>query len=267
MTRAVVFSDVGTGVVAIIDDAPGAGAFTDSGALRNRPAVDPGNWLAKVKFQSDLDYYELQGSVQTVSVTHTLLAGNTATYSNYFGYNLVYYVTGQTRVLDIPIFAHGQGRIPLYKIALGGSQLPAGIPTQLGAGDGTGRLVSHWADATNIYLHEIAFSGAAGVDLSAQTLTYQVMVFDQPTADPAVPPLHFDNVSGALKLGRGKVRSDRHYLRKALAGETSFDINLGSTGALGGGSIKVVTGGVPYAEYGYSGPFTGPPFVPVSGVY
>lgn len=265
MTRAVVFSDVGTGVVAIIDDAPGGGAYTDSAALRNRPAVDPANWLANVKFQSDLDYYELAGSVATVPVTHALVAGKDVTYSGSFGYNLIYHVYGQTVVTDIPILTHSLGYVPSYMIALGGSRLPAGIPTQVGPDHGAGRLVSHWADATNIYLHEIAFSGAA--DLPAQTLTYQVMVFNQPAADSSVPPLHFDATAGVMKLGRSKVRSDRHYLRKALSGETSFDINLGTTGALGNGAVKVVTGGVVYAEPGYSGSFTGPAFVPVSGVF
>lgn len=265
MTRAVVLSDVGTGVVAIIDDAPGAGAFTDSAALRNRPAVDPGNWLAKVKFQSDLDYYELVDTVQTVPVTHAALAGKEVDYPGYFGYNLIYRVYGQTVVTDIPIYAHNKGYVPSYMIALGGSRLPAGIPTQVGPDHGAGRLVSHWADASNIYLHEIAFSGAA--DLPAQSLTYQVMIFAQPVADPDVPPLLFDATAGVVKLGRGKVRSDRQYLRKALSGETSFDINLGTTGTLGNGAVKVVTGGVAYTEPGYSGAFAGPAYVPVSGVF
>jgi hypothetical protein len=264
VTRAVILSDVGTGVVAIIDDASGGGAFTDSAALRNRPAVDPGNWLAENKFNSELDYYELVGSVYTTTVTHAALTGG-LTQNIEVAYNAYLRIYGQHRQTDIPIYTHGLGYVPSYMIALGGSRLPAGIPTQVGADWGAGRLVSHWADATNIYLHEDAFSGST--TLAAQALTYQVMVFAQPVADPDVPPLFFDNATGVLKLGRGKVRSDRHYLRKALSGESSFDINLGVTGALSNGAIKVVSGGNVYAEPGFTASFPGPAYVPVSGVF
>lgn len=264
MPRAVFLNS--RGVVAVIDDAPGGGLASDASAPRNRPAVDPGSWLANVHFQSDCDQYQQAAAVQTVSVTHTSLAG--ATSSTTFAVDGSAIVTnGQERDLDILLYAHGQGYRPPYMISYLGARLPSGtcVQTQGSGGTSRSRTVSHWADATGVYLHEHATSAAAALD--AITLTYEIRVFAIPAADPAAKLASYLNSTGVVQLGKGKVPSNKRYLRAVLSGESSFDINLGATMDVVGGRVRAVTGGVAYDDPSYAGSFAGPAFVPVGGVF
>lgn len=265
MTRAVALNDVD--VVAIIDSAPGGGDLTDSTALCNRPAIDPANWLANNYFNSAFDYYELLVPVQTVSITHTVLATASTLVLSIVGLSIT--IKGQQDDRDIVLYAHNLGYVPTYMIAYNGGRLSAGQHVVIrGAGTTSqrSRCVSHDADATNIYLHEHCTSG--DVDLEADTLSYEVMIFNRPVRDPDLPLLSYDNSgTGVALIDHGRIRSDRHYLRKALAAETSFDINLGPTMDINDGFVRVVTGGVVFDEPGYGGSWAGPAYVPVSGIF
>jgi len=264
-SRAVALNDLD--IVAIIESAPGGGRLTESSAPCNRPAVDPANWLANNKFNTAFDYYELLVPVQTVSITHALLA--TASNLVFSSIGLSITIKGTQADRDIVLYAHGLGYVPTYMVAYNGARLPAGMHTII-RGSGTtsqrSRAISHWADTTNIYLREHCTSG--DVDLEADTLSYQVLIFTRPARDPLVQDLlSYNDTTGVALIDHGRVRSDRHYLRKAIAAESSFDINLGATMDLNDGFVRVVTGGVIFDEPGYGGSWAGPPFVPVSGVY
>lgn len=259
----VVFS--GLNICAIIDHAPGTvdiDTVCDPAADCNRPAIDPGSWLDKVFFHSDFDYYQLAGNLVTVPVTHAALAGKDGATSSTIP-QLVYY--GDARTTDILLLAHGLGYVPKYMIAYGGRRLPAGFKIQ--ELTGCNRIVQHFATTSGIYLREFAFSGSSSQDLPAMSASYEVMAFTVPAADPALPLRGYDEASGVLQYGHGKVRSDAHYLRQVLAGESNFDFNLGATGMLGNGGCRFVSGGVATDDNGYSGSFAGPSYVPVGGVY
>lgn len=267
----VVFS--GLDICAIIDHAPGTvdiDTVCDPAADCNRPAVDPGSWLDKVFFHSDCDYYQLSGSLTTKTVTHAALAGKTTTSPPPVPDggpipSIEYY--GDARTTDILLVSHALGYVPKYMVAYAGRRLPAGLLIQSVTGSGD-RILQHYATSTGIYLREFAFSGPASTgDLPAITESYQVMVFVTPTADPALPLRGYDDASGVLQYGHGKVRSDARYLRQVLAGESDFDFNLGPTMGLANGGCRVVTGGVATNQNGYSGSFSGPAYVPVGGVF
>jgi len=266
VTRAVALNDID--VVAIIDSAPGGGDLTDSAALCNRPAVDPANWLANNYFNSAFDYYELLDSVQTVPITHAALATASNTVFTSIAFSLT--IKGQNDARDIILYAHNKGYVPAYMIAYNGARLPAGMHTIIsnpGTTSQGSRCMSHCADETNIYLHETCTSG--DIDLPAITLNYEVMIFNRPERDPDLPLLSYDNSgTGVALIDHGRIRSDRHYLRKALPSESSFDINInGPTMDINDGFVRVVTGGNIFDEPGYGGSWAGPAYVPVSGVF
>ena len=79
--------------------------------------------------------------------------------------------------------------------------------------------------------------------------------------DPLKPMFAYDGEH--LTIGRGIVDSDKAYVRTVLAGESSFDLDLGRSIDIKAGRTRYVSGGIATTEAGYTGSFAGSSFKPI----
>lgn len=257
-------------IVACYDEAPGGGNIKDINAPCNGPAKSPHLHLSRVYWHIDFFQYELAMPLQNKTVAHTSLAGKTRYYPAHGsgapgsgsatrpsqGIYLV--ATGEMRATNLTLVTHNLGYVPAFYVAYGGNMMTSGTPVQV-QGD-RARFVSAYATSSIIGLREIAVSGASA--LSAVSRNYQVMVFRNPTVDPARPLMGLNPDGINITIGRGKVDTSKQYLRRVLEDESSFDLDLGRTIDLRSGGVRVRSGGVTIDEF-YDGSFAGSPFIPV----
>jgi hypothetical protein len=216
--------------LAIISDAPGGGDASDMTADRNRPAVDPTNWMDYVHFNARFNYFvAATGFPQTVSVDldeYDADAGTT------FGALTSY--TSHTGK-DYTLAAHGLGVVPADWLgAVNGQEYPIGAPIQVGVNGGR-RSISFWCDDTNIYLHEDVKPGVSG--LPALSIDVYVVVF-RATEDDGTSPLLSTN---PMQLGRGRIKASEINLRETQTGDSApFTIPTGPCGDLANGHFRFV---------------------------
>lgn len=258
-------------IVACYDEAPGGGNIEDINAPCNAPAKNPHLHLSRVYWHVDFFQYELAMPLQNKTVAHTSLAGKTLYYGTSGASGLINGFTnppsegiyvesrGNIRVQNITLVTHNLGYIPTFYVAYAGRMMPCGSLIQ-DQGD-RGRFVSAFATSTIIGLKETAI--ASDVALSAVNRSYQVLVFRNPATNPALPLMGLQSDGANIWIGRGKVDSKKQYLRRTLALESNFDLDLGRTADYRGGGVRIASGGV-VTDFGpYDGSFSGAPFLSV----
>ena len=254
-------------IVACYEEATGGGAIGDFDAPRNAPAKNPGAHIDKVTWHIDFFQYELAMPIQTVVVNHATLAGRESfwgpqnmfwmfdpTYVSAISYS----VPGQTAVAQHTLVTHNLGYVPLAFVAYNGRMVMPGVAVQT-ASDGRSRFVSAYATSSVIGLREVYNSSDAA--LPGVSRTYQVIIFRVPAIDADLPL--FSRRAGRVVIGRGKIDTDRQYLRRTGSGDTPFDIDLGPTIDIDKGRARIVTGGSATTEAGYAGSFAGPDYIAV----
>lgn len=259
------------GVSAIYEEGPGGGDPDDFNSPFNAPAKSPHEHLSRVYWHSSFFQYELVAPVLTKEVTHAALAGLQRWSGIAANNTIVNNVTtapaaagayirsvGQVRATDIVLLEHGLPYVPMCFVAYEGRILSNGVNVQ-NLATGQGRLVSAFANETVIGIREMAFSTAAA--LPAAVRNYEVLVLRNPMPDPLKPMFAYDG--DHLTIGRGIVDSDKAYVRTVLAGESSFDLDLGRSIDIKAGRTKYVSGGIATTETGYTGSFAGSPFKPI----
>jgi hypothetical protein len=172
------------------------------------------------------------------------------------------------------------GYVPDFFCVFGATTVHPGFPIQFDSADGRARSVTAYATATQIRLYEtgIQTSNAMG----GLTANYSLVVLKQPPPPTGTVLYDFNPVSGLVRMGFEKFRSDRRYLQ-VVSGGSPFGIPLGRTIDLqngaprsvgAGGSIRDIVpasfrvafgGGTPnYGPAGsYDGTFLGDPVVMV----
>lgn len=230
-----------TGKVALFEEAPGGGSFADPHSPRNRPLLDPNNWLANIYFHSDLDNLEIVSNT-TITVAHAAVAATSSGGLNSpqaFGQastgnaeTVRYKAASSEHVL----VTHNLGYIPNALIVVGSNVIWPGMPVQTFT-DGRGRYVSAYVTTTQVKLHEwVSGTDAA---LAAVNVAYRVIVFKQ-TPDPSGSILFdFNHTSGLVQMARGRFRSDRNYLQ-VVPGGSPFSIAYGKTLDLKNGAPRFI---------------------------
>lgn len=266
-------------VVAIYDEPNTTGDFRSFDAPRNAPAKNPAAHLALVYWHSDFFQYELAVNPTAVTINHTALAGRvrydgigpngafdnaTSPPTGEGGATTpaggVIYVTkfGQVRVTDIVLLNHGLGYVPVCFVASQGRILLPGTLIQSLSG-GRCRNVVPFATSTQIGLREIAASSQSS--LPAMSRSYELLVCRNPVQQSGRPMMGMEGNN--LIVARGKVDTSKRYIRRALAGEGSLDLDRGRTADIRGGRMRQATGGVVTSEPGYTGSFAAPPFIAI----
>lgn len=250
------------GVVAVFEEPNTIGDIEDFDAPRNGPAKNPAAHVGSVYWHSGFFQYELVSSIQSVTVNHTALNGRTQTYGGGVGVWSTFPAivgVGQSRATNFTLVTHGLGYVPLSMVSLDGVLVCPGHPVQMIGTDGRTRSVSAYATSSIIGLREAAKSTQN--TLSAVSVTYQVLVLRTPAVSSALPIFGLDGTS--VVLGRGKVRTDRQYLRRVGSGDTPYVMPMGPVGDISNGRRRVVLGTTVITEPGYDGSFTGPSYITV----
>jgi hypothetical protein len=254
-------------VVAIFDEPNQIGSIDDIDAPRNSPAKSPHLHMGSVYWHVDFFQYELAQAIQTVSVSHSSLAGavkywgpvneywiSSPVYTSAISYEVPGQVQEQTRTL----VTHNLGYVPPYFIAYDNKLITSGVFVQ-SESDGRSRFVSPFATTTTIGLKEVMTASKAA--LPAVSRSYTVVIFRVPTVVAGAPL--FGRHGDGIVIGRGKIDTSKNYFRRVVSSGTPFSLNQGRTIDISNGRTRVVSGGVATTEPGYNGSFSGPGFVSV----
>lgn len=225
------------GVVALFDEAPGEGDPTSILSLRNRPALEPENWLTHVYFHTSLDNMEVAAS-QFVTIHHAEVPVATAGDSG----PAIAPANGNydfdAGAVDHEVLTHDLGYPPLALVAVGGNLISPGYPVQVPlTPDGSGRFVSLYVTTTKVFIREFRSRGAA--PLAAISLNYEVIVFRAAPAPSGDKAMEFDPVTGRLTLAQNRFDSSRAYLQ-VVPGGTPFGLITGRSMDAGGGGYRVI---------------------------
>lgn len=220
----------------------------DPNSPQNAPLNNPAAHLARIRFHSDFDCYQVH-SITTVTVSHAAVAGTTTAIAAVPAFTRY----GQVVKTALTLVTHNLGYVPSYMIESGGSLIGQSSTIQVENG---ARTVSPYATTATINLLDVGISTNA--TLSGMSKTYRVIIFRQPTADSTYL-FDWDPLTGALIMGKGKFRGSLKALRRTLLGDASpFDIPLGRTTDIrNGASRTVLADGTTYSRYGYNGSFAG----------
>ncbi|KKB12361.1 hypothetical protein VE25_07330 [Devosia geojensis] len=250
------------GVVAVYTEAAGGGDPLDFDAPCNAPAKSPMAHLDKIAFHSDFFQYEIAIGPTRVDLTHPAVPTATVTWQApplFVNYptRLSYTTYGQQVAGAQALLTHGLGYTPLVMVAVNGAIAVGGtIVQESSAGR---RFASVYANGSQVGIAWCGYSST--VDLPAIAVSYDVMVFRTPAADPAQPL--FSGNPTQFQVGRGKVRSSASYLRRRTASESPFDFDLARTVDLANGGARVTTGGNVRQDPFYTGSYPGGTYVPV----
>jgi hypothetical protein len=217
------------------------------------PFNNPMAYLSAIYFHSDLNYYGVAAKDLAKVINHAAVAA-TVSYPTYPGgpsYGAVLY--GQIVVTTHSLIVHNLGYVPKFFVAANNKLLPQGIPLQQ-EGD-RARFISAYATTTEIRLREVGMSSDAA--LSSVSLTYQVLVFRDVAADPALPLLSIK--PDAVILDHGKFRNDQGHLRQVGNGESPFGISTGPCSDVRNGGVRTfLPGGDVYTYGSYTGSAVAP---------
>ena len=219
------------------------------------PFDDPGSYLDKVQFHTDLDFYRVHLGPTDVTVTLPTIAGATRT----FNANPDLSIKGQVVTSDILLLAHTLPYVPNYQIIWNNTELIDGDLVQLidDAAGMRGRYLSHWADTTGIYISSRGVSSSSSVP--SMSFSCKVTIFKEGASSGNVD-FDFDSVTGRLRMGRGMFDSDEVLLRaQGQAGDSPYDIQTGRSMDVNDGRSRVARADGSVAdETGYGGSFTAP---------
>lgn len=235
---------------AIYEEAPGGGDPLDPASPRNRPVLEPMNWLDNIYFHSDFDYYSTRFSISTL-IAHAAVAGGTT------GIGPVTSFAGRSMATSHLLVQHDMGIIPRFFVVYDGKMIPHGTPVQR-PGIGRARFVAGYATTSQVRLFERAFSSADA--LPAIDLTYQTLVFGPSAADPLLDQLLLSPSN--VVFGQGKFRMEWPHLRVVQPGDSPFAQALGRTAAIENGTVRAWSpnSSTPIDfPVAYTGDFTSPP--------
>lgn len=221
------------------------------------PFNDPSNHIDLIKFHSDLQY--LANTLEsTTTINHTSLAGVTGT-----GYTVSNaggssgssqpISNGQVRVSDLLLYTHGLGYAPLTYVIVDDQLITPGLTIQ--NLDDRWRGVSVYATTTGIYLREVAISSVSA--LPTVSKSYRVIIFREPTADPALPTFHVKPADGIFVMGRGKINQDTLPIRRVVPGDPfAFYIPIDRIADIRNGALRIINSDGLVVTLGqYNGPF------------
>jgi hypothetical protein len=217
------------------------------------PFNDPVSNLDLVWLCSDFDYYQVAFD-QSVTLSHPSVSGANTSFATIFT------IAGHYVESDLAVLTHNLGYIPRFKVAIGAELIPNGWAIQTPAGGDNGaRLVSFYATTTEIRCRDMGW--ATSSTLAAKSQTYEIVVFETPTADRTLPV--FDGQGGSPTIGvfcQGIFDGRKEHLRRAASGESSpFDILTSKAGDINFGAYKMFTGDGTSKTFGsYGGSLTAP---------
>lgn len=250
----VLMNDPATGRTAVFEENGTSGNPEDPNSTRNAPLNNPVTHLAKTRFNSDFDYYQVH-SITDVSVTHPEVPTESVNISTGAPVTRV----GKVARASINLVAHGLSYVPAYMIVSGGGLIGQSSLIQAISGLGM-RHISPYADASHIALLDVGISAAS--PLPALARSYRVIVFRQPVAETAWMA-DLDPANNVLNLGYGKWRGDLRQLRRTTVADASpFDVPMGRTSDIRNGVSKtVLADGTTFVSPVYDGSFTGSPSI------
>lgn len=215
------------------------------------PFDDPVAHFDLIRFHVDCQYLSNQLVSGTITVNHTLLAGEVGTgYSvsnGTQGSTFGAISNGQVRITDIDIYTHSLGYAPLFQLHRDGRIVSPATVIQNPTGQT--RRISAYATTSKIFIREVAISSLD--DLPAISVDYKLIIFRNPTADPSKPTLHIKASTGMI-LGKGKVTDENRPLRRASVTDTDkFYIPIGRTVDIKNGAIRNISpaGVIDYGFY------------------
>lgn len=207
------------------------------------PFDHPEQHLDRVWFCSDFDYYVALMDVQSVTIAHAAVPSGSTTLGPVTLNGQI--VEHDNLLLDYS--ALGLTEVPRYKIAIGNVLVPNGYSVQnLSA---RCRQVSFYASTTQLRVKDVGVSSSSS--LPAVNVTYNILLFKTPVADPDLPI--FSARHGIM--AQGKIRASEKHLRRSSTGDTPFDINLAPSIDINDGGVKWFTpdaGAVTFGSYGGS---------------
>lgn len=249
-------------VWALFTETTGGGDPRDIDAPCNAPAKSPHLYLDHIAVHSDFFQYELAMPIQPVVATHPAVAS--VSYGMYadpfFGGGSPFGVTvyGQQQTGANVLLTHGLGYVPLILVAWNGRIVVGGTIVQ-SAGITSRRFASAFATDSEVGINWCGYSDTS--PLPSINVSYQVLVFRTPAANPALA--NFSGDAASFQLGRGRLNSQSQYLRHKTPDETWLDFDLQRAVDLSNGAARVVTGGNVQSDPAYNGAFLGGGYVPV----
>lgn len=205
------------------------------------PFNDPVAHFQYIRFCSDFQYLSIHDA-KTAVINHTSLAGVTGT-----GYTVGNGTTstssspisnGQIRTTSIKLCDHDLGYAPLVFVLNDGRLVAPGTMLQTENSGNRIRQASIYATSTSIYLKETAISDASA--LSAIDLTYDILIFKDPEADPAQPFLKIDPAD-EIVLAWGKITDSDLPIRRAIPGDATFYIPTARTIDIRNGAVRNIS--------------------------
>lgn len=245
--------------VAVYEEAPGGGDPLEPTSLMNRPIISPMSWLPNVYFHSDFDYYNTFIAT-SVSVAHSSYPTGSSGPATLGGVVR----NSRTYTNDYVILNHNLGYVPKFYAAYGGRMIPNTYPIEI-SGSAL-RYVCVYATSTQIRVFESAqVSNVNG--LSANSFTYQLLVFADSASDPSLPMLQIE--PGGVIFGQGKFRRDRPPMRIVASGESPFAQALNRSAGVRNGAVRsYLPGGAAVDAGPYNGSLPAPTFINVqSGLF
>ena len=248
------------GIVACFHEMQGGGGIYDLNAPRNAPAANPSANLSDVIWHSEFGQYELAMPEQVKTINHPAVSGRTRQYGIHYrdgfdesdvGVNMS--VAGRIATAEHTLVTHNLGYPPKVFAVYENHMLTTGEIVQ--RSDNRNRSVCLFVTNTIVGLREIGYSDSNS--LSAVTRTYRVLVFRDQAQDPGAPLFDGPN---PVRFSKGKIASDKSYLRKAGAGSSAYVLNQGPTLDVRNGRVRLATGGVIIDEAGYNGSMAAPQY-------
>lgn len=222
--------------IAIYDEAPGGGDPANPNSLRNRPLMDPTNWLDYIYFHSDLDNMEVFSN-STVLVNHSFVGGVETGGTSSGGSEINAGVRYRKSTADRFLVTHNLTYIPNVFVVVGSNVLFPGTPVQT-FGDGRGRYISVYATTTQVRMYE--WTSVSDTDLPAVSINYRILVIkNAPAKVPTAPLFDFNKASGIVQMARGRFNSSRNYLQ-VVPGGSPFGVAYGRTIDLKNGAVRFV---------------------------
>ena len=220
-------ADLTTGKVGFFVENGTSGDPLDPAAPRNKPLVDPFNWLPSLLFHVDCDHLEV-ALAGTTTITHSAVTGIAADpkLASAYGTN----AGGD----DNLIVNHGLPYVPICIVAAGSNILWPGMPVQTGV-NGAGRYATPYVDSTSLRIATKATIG--DTTLASASITYSYLIFKAPPAASGNIAFERDPVTGIVQMGFGKFSSDRRYLQ-VVAGGSPLGLSVGRTIDLNNGAPK-----------------------------
>lgn len=223
-----------TGHAALFEEAPGGGDHRNRLSLRNRPLVDPENWLANIYLHTALDFMEVH-SDSTHTVNHATVAALTPPSP---GFSSTRWAAVGASAATWPLLTHSLGYVPHFAVVVDGHIVKPGHPVQVVSGGAKrARIVSVYATTAQILLREWSRTTSDG-SIPAISKTYRVIVFRAPRAPSDSKALDASPGDARVAMGLGRFDVSRRYLQ-VVPGGSPFGLTDGRSIDLKKGAVRL----------------------------